>query len=535
MVAAMHASHRALGARPTGHSGRLRPVAVLAFLALLALAAAQDSPRLTGHIVDEAGAPLAASVAIADAQGKTVEIEGEHPHVRYLGKRWCYADGRFAAPAAGGVTVEIRRGLETLPLKETVSPGARTFRLKRWISMSGAGYLSGDTHVHFLDLGQCHLQMRAEDLQVLNLLTSDFTNDVHKFTGKLDPISTPGHWVYVGQEFRDWQQGHLNMLRLRKIVQPLEPFGGNFRDVANRHLLLKPAAEAARKQGAAVTWAHFGDMPGAESPIGIAMGLIDAVDLITQVDPLRTGLHWQPWRMPRPAHLPELPALAAIDLYYQYLNAGFRLPLASGTDKMGDDIPVGSSRMYVKTKESSYDAWIAGLKEGNGFITNAPLLTFEVDGHSSGAAVRFRGTRMVTARAVARSVLPFTQLQVMVNGNAVASSEEPSRDESGVYQASVEARIGLDRSAWIAARVAEPKVEGKAILPRRMTVFAHSNPVYFLRDGKKVRLQESIDYLTLYLKYTEHWFATAARFESEGKRQEAVGAARSALALYGKL
>jgi hypothetical protein len=509
-------------------------------VALLTHAAGQDAPRITIRIVDDrTGHPLAASVVLTDAQGKAIEIDGSHDHVRYLQKRWCYVDGQAAvAPSAGGdLSIEIRRGPETLPVKATLSKSdAQTLRLKRWIDMTDSGYLSGDTHVHYLTAAQSHLQMRAEDLAVLNLLTSDFTNDVQKFTGRLDPVSTPGHWVYVGQEFRDWQQGHINLLRLRKIVEPLGPFGGTFRSTSNRHLLLKPAAEEARKQDAVITWAHFGDMPGAESPIDIGMGLIDAVDLITQMDPLRVGLHWEPWKMEQPAHLPKLAALPGIELYYQYLNAGFRLPMASGTDKMGDDIPVGSSRIYVKTGANrSFDAWLTGLKAGNSFITNGPLLTFEADGRSSGDQVDVRRPRTVTARATARSIHPFSRLQVMMNGKAVASSGEPRRNADGIYFVELQTQITLDRSAWLAARVAEPSLEGKGFMPRRMTVFAHTNPVWFLRDGAKVRVQESIDHLILYLRYAEHWFESGARFESEAVKQQALAAAREALAIYRKL
>jgi hypothetical protein len=94
--------------------------------------------------------------------------------------------------------------------------------------------------------------------------------------------------------------------------------------------------------------------------------------------------------------------MRAMDLYYQYLNAGFRLPIAAGTDKMGEGIPVGSNRLYARfTDTASYDAWLAGLKAGNGFVTNGPMLTFEVEGHAAGEVVEFTGSRTVKARATA--------------------------------------------------------------------------------------------------------------------------------------
>ena len=73
---------------------------------------------LTARIVDDAtGAPLAARVAVTDANGSLVAIAGKPEHVQQLGKRWCYVDGAFSvALPAGGATIEIRRGLETRPL-----------------------------------------------------------------------------------------------------------------------------------------------------------------------------------------------------------------------------------------------------------------------------------------------------------------------------------------------------------------------------------------------------------------------------------
>jgi len=39
---------------------------------------------------------MAARVAITNAEGKFVEIDGRHPHVNYLDKRWCYVTGPFS-------------------------------------------------------------------------------------------------------------------------------------------------------------------------------------------------------------------------------------------------------------------------------------------------------------------------------------------------------------------------------------------------------------------------------------------------------
>jgi hypothetical protein len=501
--------------------------------------------RLAGRIVDdETGQPLAATLLLSDADGKPLEIEGRHSHVQYLGKRRCYVDGTFALNARPGrLNVEVRRGLETLPLRteldftETQSKDV-TLRLRRWITMRERGYSSGDTHVHYLSQSESHLQMRAEDLNVLNLLVSDFTNDREKFTGRLDPVSTPGNSVYVGQESRDWQNGHVLLLGIHRIVEPFEPFGGRFQDRNEPNLLMARILREARSQGGVTTWAHFCNLPGAESPIDIALGLVDAIDLITYDDPTQLPSHWGPW-INSGMSQGEFTVMRSLDLYYQYLNAGFRVPIGAGTDKMGDNIPVGSNRLYAPfTGEPNYEKWLAGLKAGNGFVTNGPILTFDIEGHSSGEVVPFSGTGKVKARAIARSVLPFQSLEVVVNGVTALSKNvsNPNRPgPDGLYSVELEGTIDLNESSWLAARVAENPAIRNRILPRDLTVFAHTNPIYFLREGAKVRQMPSIQYLQKYVKGTIHWLNTGARFRNSAEREEALSLAEQARRVYADL
>src|SRR5689334_19108767 len=161
------------------HNTALRRAAVggpMIFLLLLSYRTA-GSDRVRAQIIDErTSQPIAATLVIADGEGHILEIEGKHPHVEYLGKRRCYVDGTFAlAVHPSRLIVEIRRGLETLPLKAEVDltrekSDPLTFKLQRWVDMSQHGYLSGDSHVHLLSQSESHFQMSAEDLHVVNLL-----------------------------------------------------------------------------------------------------------------------------------------------------------------------------------------------------------------------------------------------------------------------------------------------------------------------------------------------------------------------------
>ena len=499
------------------------------------------SDRLEVQVVDEkTGQPVAATAVITDGDGKGVEVERKHPHVAYLGKRRCYVEGTFSlASRSGRLTIELRRGLETLPLRAEVdltSPRSEplVFRLQRWIDMRAQGYLSGDTHVHFLTQAESHFQMRAEDLNVLNLLVTDISHDIEKFSGKLDPISTQGHSVYVGQEFRDWQQGHLVLMRIKQIIQPFEPFGGTFQGRSEPNHVLARALRETHRQGGVTTWAHFCNLPGTESAIDIALGLVDAVELITYDDPTQLPSHWGPWKTSGMSQ-GEFTVMRAMDLYYQYLNAGFHLPIGAGTDKMSEGIPVGSNRLYARFASSpTYDGWLEGLKAGNGFVTNGPMLTFEVDGHTSGDVLKFEGRKEVKARATARSILPFASLEIIVNGES-AAIQEKSKQVAGIYQMEIEATLDLQRSSWVAARVAEEPGLHQRILPRGLTVFAHTNPLYYLRGGAKVRVPGSIGYLQKYVKAATHWLNTGARFATTAEKQEALRLAEQARRIYAGL
>jgi hypothetical protein len=294
----------------------------------------------------------------------------------------------------------------------------------------------------------------------------------------------------------------------------------------------------ARGQGGVTTWAHFCNLPGAESPIAVALGLVDAVDLITFDDPTQLPSHWGPWTDSGMSQA-EFTVMRSMDLYYQYLNAGFQLPIGAGTDKMSDGIPVGSNRLYARpVGEPGYQGWLGGLKAGNGFVTNGPMLTFEVDGHGSGEVVPFTAARKVKVRATARSILPFQRLEIVVNGETAAIKNMPAPNRAGpdgLFTLELEGTVALDRSSWLAARVAESPASRNAILPRALTVFAHTNPIYYLSNGAKVRELASIRYLQKYVQGTIHWLNTGARFRSAAEKAEALRVADQARRLYGKL
>ena len=518
---------------------------------MLALSAqpASAGKRLEVLIVDDAdGRPLAARVSVTDAEGRPLEIDGSHTHVQYLGRRWCYVDGTLSVTIPpSGAAVAIRRGFETRPVSENVTGDAasgtiaKTFRLRRWIDMRGKGYVSGDVHAHLPAPAEALVQMRGEDLNVANLMTLGGV-DVPangRFTGRLDAGSTPGCELYVGQEIQEWQMGHLTLLGLRSLVPGYPNPGGTLEYwTSHPHWDVLRAMRAARSQDGFVSWAHFENLPGFQSPVGIALGPVDAIELPTWGDATQLPAHWGPWD-DSGMSLAEFTVMRGVDLYYQYLNAGFRLPIAAGTDKVDEGMPLGSNRTYVPAKApADYAGWLAGVKLGSGFVTNGPILELAAEGRAPGETTGFQGTKRIKARAVARSILPFTTLDIVLNGRTVGHKRAPVQANppvDGVYTMEVEATVDLERSGWLAARVVDDPDLNPRILPRGASVFAHTNPVYFLRDGRKVREEPSIAYLRKWVTGFLRWLEGNPPFAHPEDRRNARQDAEQALRVLDSL
>jgi len=117
----------------------LTACALFAFCAAHGLAApGPAATRFEGHVLDEvSGQPLAARVAITNVNGKFIELEGDHPHVQYLEKRWRYVDGSFVAqiPPAGA-------GLDPARVRDQPPDGHDPVRCQRW------GHPQGIAHRH---------------------------------------------------------------------------------------------------------------------------------------------------------------------------------------------------------------------------------------------------------------------------------------------------------------------------------------------------------------------------------------------------
>lgn len=500
-----------------------------------------ESGLLEGRLVEsEGGGPTIGRIRALDAEGRyRAPLEAGYGLVlrpRRDPARWSYASGNFRVRApAGKIRISIRRGLEYLPIDEELQLEAgrtlrRTFALERWAHMEREGWHSGDTHIHMLDPPSALFEMQAEDLRVGNVLVLEHmgkTYSAEHFRGELDPISDPRHLVYYNQEYRNQTLGHVSLLNLKKLVEPISTGGLAVPETTvYRYSYLRPsrkgfprrgqdgwpdalvldAMRETHRQGGLVNWAHLRPAQ-LEFPVDMVFGEIDTADILTHT------------RLPQ-----------TLELWYHLLNCGFRLPATAGTDRIGPEEPVGHQRVYVHLDGPlTYPGWMEGLRQGRSFVTNGPMVSLSVDGRGPGETLTLSKRKVLSIQARARSLRSFERLEIVVNGKVAASV--PARDQGRRAELSLDYPAG--QSLWIAARCMGGSPEETSIWTHPL--FAHANPVYVDYPGRDLAEAESGCYLLDFLKPLEQWAQEEAWFENREQKDRALATIRQGMDFYRRL
>jgi hypothetical protein len=492
--------------------------------------------RVRVAIRDEAtGAPVAARVHVQDANGGYWPPEGHMKHVATAwreevggdvvvgGRTFAYVRPDFVLPLpAGRYEMDVVRGMEYEPrqLRFEVTASRRPaldVRLNRWSHLRARGWYAGDHHTHFLDPRAARLELEGEDLDVVSVQATKWgeliTGVVHFENGPDSAL--PGEGVVsIGEEARHDFLGHTNLLGLRRLVYPLSwgaggsgvPGGYDWPPVAH-------VADSAHAQGGFVTWAHF-PFPRGELAVNVALGKLDAVDLVSWGDPFddRAGL-------------------SSTEIWYRFLNCGFDLPAMGGTDKMWNTQVVGAVRTYASVNGPfSYRAWLAAVRAGRTFVTTGPMLSFMAGGRAIGETIAVPRGGTIPFRADVHSMIPVERLEVVMNGVVVATVENPDRRRDLVLEGSAE----VAGSSWIAARATSSHVlpyQG-GMQEAGIPVLAHTSPIYITVDGRPRRSAEDAAYLRQWVDEAIAWARSGARFADERQRREVIALFQRARRAY---
>jgi hypothetical protein len=329
------------------------------------------------------------------------------------------------------------------------------------------GWVTADTHVHFLSPSTAWLEGAAEGVNVVNLLTSqwgELMTNAGDFDGKTTWGSKEsggdGEWlVRVGTENRQPVLGHISLLGYDGgIIAPMCAGGVDEAAIGDPvAALLMEWAEQCKAQNGVVVLPHFPN-PRCENAADLISGVIDGVEMTSWGD-LYSGID--------PYSLSD---------YYRYLNCGYFVAIVGGTDKMRATTAVGAVRTYSQIprgREFDYDGWKQAVRAGNTFVTYGPLMEFSVDGKRAGSRIAMKaggGTVDVTWK-LASVTVPMSKVELVVNGEVRESRSVKPDEDAGSW------RLKLEKSSWVALLVRGHYADKPEMIA------AHSSPVMIPVEG----------------------------------------------------
>jgi TolB protein len=443
--------------------------------------------HLRVHVVDAKGDTTPARVYVRGADGMSYAAPGAFDRIMWMtGEHFFYTPGLIDMQLPAGKTrVEVWKGFDYQPGIREIDLTPKTpvisVRLKWQCNMNASGWYGGDDHIHGNYVGEQWtappddlLAVRGEGLNVGNMMVAnsvgDAIHDERFFEGKPNRLSRGDAILEWNQEMRSGSYGHLLLLNLKHLVEPLYtgfPGAKQWEDYPSNY----SQAQQARDEGGVALYAHpalkFDEIPvgslAGEAVADVALQSIDAMEVFCS--------HDEP----------------SMELWYRFLNLGFRLGLSGGSDAFLNQrfsfLP-GGERVYVYTGGGlGYASWIDGLRCGRSFATVGPLLTFEVDGNPPGAELHFAsGPASVSIRAKVSSVIPISRIEIVANGRVVATASKQKPTNHLQWKGTV----SLAQSSWLAARVWAPDNDRISNGPSRwserrsasLTLGAHSSPAY---------------------------------------------------------
>ena len=405
---------------------------------------------------------------------------------------YAYVDGTFQGELpVGDVYVELSKGFEYRPIRQkvTIKPGQRelSLTLERPLDWRGRGWMTADTHVHFLSPTTAWLQGQAEGLNLVNLLASqwgDLFTNVGDITGDMSRVSSKETIVWVGTENRQHLLGHISMLGTQgEPVYPMTASGPGESYLGDPTWdSLGGWADANHERGGVVVTPHFPN-PYSEVVADVVLGKTDALEM-TNFTPAFDGVNISEW--------------------YKFLNCGYRVPCVGGTDKMSAAMVMGSIRTYAYLGETpfTFEAWGAAIKAGRTFASTGPLLDLRVEGRRPGDVIDLpTGGGTLAVEVVAESLAPLATVEVVVNGRVVATASP----QPGALNTTLRAQVPVAESGWIAARCTSA-LSGWALSTRG--VAAHASPVYIVVDGAELYNPSSATYMLTLLEGGMTWVDT---------------------------
>ncbi len=352
----------------------------------------------------------------------------------------------------GKVYVDVSRGYEVTPLRTCLEIRPETdeitLELTRPLDWRSRGWVSADTHVHFLSPQTALLEGSAEGVNVVNLLASQwgelFTN-VTDYDGRTTygarEFGGDGEFlVRVGTENRMQVLGHISLLGYSgPMIQPLCTGGPSESSIGDlQEVTMAEWAQKCIQQNGLVVLPHAPN-PQGERAADIVLGLVHAVEMST----------FNPYEA-------QLNRYGIAD-WYRYLNLGYHIPVVGGSDKMSAAMLLGGVRTYAHLGDRpfTYEQWMKAVQGGNTFVTVGPLAELAVEGVAPGGHVDLpsSGGTINVSWKVESAHLPVEAVEVVASGLVLDRFSGAGLRQGKSFSATGSMEVRIDQSTWIALRV----------------------------------------------------------------------------------
>lgn len=484
--------------------------------------------KLTVHFrtTDTAtGRPTPARIRISDANGKVYPPLGRFAEVA-TGPHECLGSGlrlnrqsswpidgnvEIQLPPSVPLRIQIEKGPLYRPIDQEIMLGtgqiALRFPLERcthFDHLNRNDWLAVDFRAHDLSPFDAALEAAAEGLDAVQLLarpvwtpcqnghTMPGVTNLAAFSGPEPTLEKYNCRVFVNSFNSHPILGTVSLLDCHRPVFPFQ-FGGD--DATDDWSILSWCEQCHRKRGLTV-WANsHADWPGGEALAALILGEIDAIEYPTS-----------------PSKKPFFP------WYYALLNAGLRPTLVAGSGKQSNAQLLGQPRTYIQLKadDGTHAHWVDAVRSGRTFVTNGPMLQFDIAGQGPGSRLGPKLGTTLPLRASAASFRPFERLELIANGEVVQSVD--ARPEGHATRAELGVDWKAESACWLAVRATGTGSElGNMAM-------AHSSPIELVPEGviDTPNPARFTPILTI-LRQTTEWIRTHGRFEQEKNRDRLLG------------
>jgi hypothetical protein len=464
---------------------------------------------------------------LQDGNGKAWAPEGAIVYEKREERHFVVKSGFDIDLPAGAYTLTAERGPEYRSFQTTVNARSgeeRTIRiaLNRWIDMNRRGWFSGDLHNHRSPQDMA-LLMVAEELNLAPTISDWVWEDRQRSMppqtqDAIQKVDATHVFSVLDKEVERLKNGP-GAVDLLGLHSPI-PFDG--------YLLYPPNDTFAKQAHSQGGWVDAEKIVWRDVAALVALGHVDFAGLVyNHFNRQDVETDTDSWGM-IPKARPEFktPAgmpLWAMDVYYRFLNCGFRLPVSAGTASGVKPAPPGYNRVYVKVGDNfTYANWFRALKQGRSFATNGPMLFLAIDEKEPGSVLQLKKgeTRRIKIHAESTSATPMDRLEVIFKGKTIHTV-------SGAGKLIADFTADVSETGWYTARAFEK--------PDHTVRFAHTSPVYVEVPGNDGIVAADAQFFIDWIDRESEFYRRLPAFREPAHREAMLSLFQSARQVYEKL